>query len=308
MIRWPYRWRKIEACPGIIPHFGGVQYRVDCLMENGYIRLAKLPKNGLNCEARKEKVIVSLTTFPARIEQCFYAIKSLMLQDYKADKIILWLAESQFPNHQLPPKYQQLISAGLMVRYCEDLRSHKKYFYALQEQKSDELVITFDDDIIFEENAISKLIKMHQKYPNCIICNRGLQMTVSEQKILPYQKWKLCTPLAVDHPAYAVMPSTGAGCLYPYGIMPKETFDIEEAKRLAWSADDLWMRFNSLSAGVLVVKTREKIATLCNVTGSQREALTRFNNLEMENNRVIERLLQKFPDVTLRCLMEEKDV
>lgn len=298
-IRWPYEWRKKEACQGIIPHFGGMQYRWDRLMENAFIHFCPLPESGINTKHRDEKVVVSLTSFPARIAQCYYSIKSLMLQDYKADKIILWLADSQFKDRCIPKPFEELVQAGLTIRYCDDLRSHKKYYYALQEQNSNELVITFDDDIIYESNAISKVVKTHEKFPECIVCNRGFEMMIVDRSFLPYSTWKLCSNVGVKTPAYNIMPSTGAGCLYPYGVMPKSTFDIEAIRKNAWNADDIWMRFNSLSNGIQVVKTREKIAALCNVYGSQKEALTNINNGKNENDMVIKRLEDVFPDVPL---------
>ncbi len=296
MMRWPYEWRKKEACPFLFPGLGGLLYRWDCLAENLYIRMAPLPACGLNREPRAERVTLSLTTFPARIHQCYYAIKSLMLQTFKADRIVLWLAEEQFPEHKLPPQFDVLLEAGLTVRFCEDYRSHKKYYHALREQGENELVITYDDDIIYEADSVEKLITVHQQFPDCIICNRGQQMVMHDGQLLPYSQWKLCTPVGVREPVYGIMPSTGAGCLYPCGIMPESTFDVEKARELAWTADDLWMRFNSLAAGVRVVKTRERIATLCNVSGSQKEALTQINDIGNENQRAIERLLRCFPE------------
>ena len=79
--------------------------------------------------------------------------------------------------------------------------------------------------------------------------------------------------------------------------MPPITFDWEKAKSNAYSADDIWMRFCSLSNGVKVVKTRETIAILCNVWGSQKERLTQLNDINGENQRVLERLLALFPGI-----------
>lgn len=297
-MRWPYSWRKKEGCPLKIPHLAGLIYRWDCFIENLYIKSARLPKVGVyEGEERKEKVVVSLTTFPARINACYYAIKSLMIQTYKADRIVLWLAESQFEKNGLPNEYQDLIQRGLEVRYCEDLRSHKKYFYALQEQREDELVITFDDDIIFEKDAIEKLVQMHQKYPNFLICNRGHHITSSNKKLSPYNQWKICSPEGVGTPSMKILPSTGAGCLYPYGIMPETTFNIELIKKNAYTADDIWMCFNRTVAGIPAVKTREKNAILCNVKNSQKEALTTINDIGEGNQRTIECLLELFPEV-----------
>ena len=181
MIRFPYSWRRTEGVNNGIPKVRVLHYKLDCLLENIYIRVERIPKCGINKEHREEKVIVSLTSFPARIDRAYYAIKSLMLQSYKADKIILWLAESQFPSRQIPKRLQMLTEHGLTIRWCDDLRSHKKYFYALQGQKNNELVITYDDDIIYENDSIEKLIKVHEQYPDCIVCIRAHEIMLDER-------------------------------------------------------------------------------------------------------------------------------
>lgn len=282
-----------------IPHLAGLIYCWDCIAENFYIKHAKLPACGVwDGAPREEKVIISLTSFPARIDTCYYAIKSLMLQSYKADRIILWLAENQFPAHSLPKKLDDLVDRGLEIRYCEDLRAHKKYYHALQEQQAGEVVITYDDDIIYEADSVWKLIEQHRQYPRCIICNRGHFITTGQDgKVDTYRKWKVCSPEGVGRPAMMIMPSTGAGCLYPHNVMPATTFDVNLIKDYASTADDIWMCFNRLSAGVPVVKTREKTAILCNVSASQKEALTKINDLGHENERTIERLEKLFPGV-----------
>ena len=298
MIRLPYSWRRVEGVNNGIPKLRVLHYKLDCVFENLYIRLARLPKCGVNTAPRKEKVIVSLTTFPARVDRAYYAIKSLMLQSVLADKIFLWVAESQFPGRILPKKLQELERLGLTVRWCEDLRSHKKYFYALQEQKEDELVLTYDDDIIYEKDSVEKLIRFHELYPNCVICNRAHDIRVDEKgDFLPFSKWSIHSSEGVGKPSLYLMPSTGNGCLYPYGCMPPITFDWEIAKANALTADDIWMRFCSLSNGIGVVKTRETIATLCNVWGSQGERLTLLNDHGGENQRVVDRLQKIFPNV-----------
>ena len=298
MIRLPYKWRRPEGVKSGIPKLRILHYKLDCLLENLYIRLARLPDSGVNLTEREERVIVSLTSFPARIQKVYYAIKSLMLQTYKADEIILWLSESQFPERKLPENFKYLTDRGLTIRWCDDLRSHKKYFYALQEQDSDEVVITYDDDIIYEADSIEKLMKSHKQYPNCIICNRGHEIVYDKEGILTeYKHWSIHSSIGVNEPTKYLVPSTGNGCLYPYGAMPSITFDWEKAKANAYSADDIWMRFCSLSNGIKVVKTLETTAILVNVWGSQKERLTQLNDINGENQRVLERLLVLFPDI-----------
>lgn len=303
MIRLPYSWRRPEGVKSGIPKFRVVHYKLDCLLENIYIRLAQLPKNGINnSETREEKVIVSLTSFPARINKVYYSIKSLMLQSYKADRIILWLAESQFPDKKVPLKLTKLLDHGLEICWCDDLRSHKKYYYILQMQKINELIITYDDDIIYEQDSIEKLILKHKKYPNCIICNRAHEITFNEDgDLASYKYWKIHSDVGVTEPSLHLMPSTGNGCLYPFGIMPQITFDLNMIKNNAFTADDIWMRFCSFLNGIYIVKTRETIATLCNVWGSQREKLTQINDIEGENQKVLDRLIDIYK-IDLRCI------
>jgi len=250
----------------------------------------------VNTLPRNETVIASLTSFPGRINECYYAIKSLMIQSFQADRIVLWLAEEQFPDRKLPARFSELTERGLEVRYCADLRSHKKYYYILRQQKSRELVITYDDDIIYEFNSIEKLVTAHEKHPNCIICNRGQEMTMDGNTLQPYKRWKTGTAVGVSEPSFRIMPSTGNGCLYPYGCMPETTFDLSLSMTYAKTADDIWMKYNSMKNGVPVVKTREKVATLCNVYHTQHTALTDINDIQNENQRAIDTLNSRFFD------------
>ena len=88
---------------------------------------------GINrSEIRKIKYIVSLTSFPARINEVWICIDSLMRQTFKPDKIILWLADSQFPDRVLPESLRKYEKKGLSICWCDDLRSYKKFFYTIQ--------------------------------------------------------------------------------------------------------------------------------------------------------------------------------
>ena len=296
-MRLPYRIRQKEYKRSFIPHVSGLRFYLDTFFENILFALTPLPKRGLNTLPRKETVVLSLTSFPARIDQAYVAIKSLMRQSVKADRIVLWLAEDQFKDFALPKKFDRLTKRGLRVRYVEDLRSHKKYYYALQEQKPDELVITFDDDIIYEKDAVKKLIKKHNEYPECIVCNRGHEIEFDDNGLKPYNEWKIRFEGGVETPEMNIMPSTGNGCLYPYGVMPESTFDKELFIRNAYSADDIWMRFNSLENGVFVVRTQKEVATLVNVFSSQKTALNRVNDGQNENQKTVDNLIRVFPEV-----------
>lgn len=286
--RSPYKF--IRACKAY-------KYRLISWLENVLIKKAQL-----NFRPPKEKksdkhITASLTTFPARINEVYYAIKSIMLQTVTPDRIVLWLANSQFPEGRLPDKLLALKNHGLEIRYCDDLKAHKKYYYALQEQKNDELVITFDDDIIYHPHTIERLIESHQKNPQNIICSAAHIITLDDTgNIRPYNQWDSVADNTIQTDNRNT-PLTGSGCLYPYGIMCKETFNIENIHRLAFSADDLWIGMMAKLSNVNISTPRKVARTFTVVQTSQKEHLGQINCIGDGNDRTIRNLIAEYPEL-----------
>lgn len=272
-------------------------YLLLCKCENCLIKLIPLEACYLNKYERKENINASLTTFPRRINECYYSIKSLMLQTSPPDRITLWLAESQFPDRKLPNKIVALIQKGVEVRYCDDLRSHKKYFYMLQEQKPNELVITFDDDIIYHPETIERALKKHIEYPNAIVCNEAKIIKFNKEGYpISYSKWD--KPKDGKHtPNMAYSAMTGSGCMYPYGIIPKAIFDVNLIKSLAFTADDLWITFMAKLYDVQIVPTDKIAKVYTTVNYSQKEHLGQVNCIGTGNDDTIFNIFNHFPEL-----------
>lgn len=270
-------------------------YSVISKLENIILRLTPWSNCFLAGYTRHDKKIrVSLTTFPARIGQVAYSIKSLMLQSHRPHSIVLWLAADQFPDRKLPKTLERLMTKGLEIRYCDDLKSHKKYYYSLQAQQPEELVITVDDDIIYHPHTIARLIQSHKESPDAIICSLAHIITFDDEgKINPYSKWLTTGDNADANPNN--MPLTGSGCLYPYGVLRDETFDIETIKAVAPTADDLWIGSMSKMSGVRIITPRKVPKTFTVVSSSQTEHLGKINCIGNENDNTMRRLLERYP-------------
>ena len=93
----------------------------------------KYYQNGLNKGARSKRLIVSLTSIPSRIDDLWLVIETLFRQSYKPDEIILWLSKDQFEFAVLPVKLLKQQRRGLQIKFVDgDLKSHKKYIYAIE--------------------------------------------------------------------------------------------------------------------------------------------------------------------------------
>lgn len=270
-----------------IPYLGGKWYGLLSKIERKVIRKVDINDLGLNDKKRETSIVVSLTSFPGRIHSVHLAIKSLFMQSCKPDRILLWLSKEQFPEGVQDENLLRLQKKGLEIRYCDDLKSHKKYYYVLQQEK-DSIVITYDDDLIYPRNSIEMLMKQHKRFPKCVICNRGMEIVFDGLgNVRPYSEWKVLTNTGVKSPSNLVMPSTGGGTLYPPNMFGVELFNLANIKKLAWTADDLWMKAMELYYEINVVKTRKYHRTFTVVEKEQKEKLSERNCGEGENNKVV---------------------
>lgn len=199
-------------------------------------------------------LIVSLTTFPARINRIWLVVECMLRQTYKPNKIILWLSLEQFKNLEvLPIKLKRLQKRGLEIVLCdEDLRSHKKYFYTLNKFPND-IMITIDDDFIYPTTLIEDLVNLHNEFPDAICCDRAFKINKNGVKILPYNQWEyLQTRLG---PSFNIFQTSGGGTLYPPESLAKEVLNKEVFMKYCIHADDIWLNIMSQMNNTKVVKT-----------------------------------------------------
>ena len=194
---------------------------------------------GLTKEKRNPQIIVSLTSFPARISTTHLAINTLLRQNVKPDRLILWLADSQFKNREndLPQELLKLKDLGLEIKWCEDIKSYKKLIPTLKEFPND-IIITADDDIYYEEDWLETLYNAFEKH-NCIICQRPRRLEFSENKIKVLSSRKT-ENLDLSKPDYFNQMLGGTGCLYPPKSLHKDVLNSEKALKLLPTNDDIY--------------------------------------------------------------------
>lgn len=210
-----------------------------------------LTESGLNTtENRDTKIIASLTTFPARINTVEKTIKSLLTQTLKPDKLILWLAEEQFPNRELPKSLLALKKYGLSIKWCNDTKSYKKLVPTLKEYP-DDIIITFDDDIYYDSNVIENLYNSYLKEPTAIHANRGNRVFVKNGVL----KTASSAELYWTRFKHSSFKNTIIGCggvLYPPHCLAPEITDEEKFTKFLPTQDDLWF-------WIMAVKNNTKI-------------------------------------------------
>lgn len=239
-------------------------------------------------------IVVSLTSFPERIPFLPSVLESLVSQTVSADRIVVWLAGTQFPmrENDLSPELLEYKNKNVEFCWCEDLRPHKKYFYTMQ-QFPESIVITVDDDIVYANDLVEKLLKSYMRFPYAVSAMRAHQITFYQNgEIKPYAEWKREIK-HVGYPSMALVATGALGVLYPPHSLPKETFNIENINRFCLNADDLWLKIMELINNVPVVLADDN-GRVNNIEGSQDVALWHTNDSQCENDLQFKSIIMQY--------------
>jgi hypothetical protein len=228
------------------------------------------------------RIIVSLTTFPLRINKVWIAIESILRQTHKPDKIILWLSKNQFPSENiLPKKLIEQKNRGLEIRFCEgDIKSHKKYYYTIKEFPND-FLLTIDDDIIYPTTLISQLVDLNKIYPTAICCHLALKIQIEGEKLQPFNKWKNVKKQA--GPSFNLFFGSGGGTLFPPFSLHPEVLNDTVFKKLCFFADDVWLNCMCQLNDKMIVKSNYYSSRLP-IIFIRNKTLTVINNGQNEND------------------------
>lgn len=198
-----------------------------------------------------KEVIVSLTSYGNRIYDVYLSIESIMQGTVKPNRIILWLSD-KLKNEDLPKTLQMQIARGLEVEYCKDIRSYTKLIPALRKYP-DSIIITIDDDVIYELDIVEKLVKAYQKNPHYIHANRIHRITLDcKGEINSYNNWKWCYN-GYDMSSLNFLTGVG-GVLYPPKSLDDAVFDEDVFLDICKTADDVWFYLMALKKGTHVKK------------------------------------------------------
>ena len=263
-------------------------------------RLRRLATHASRRLRGEQKIIASLTSYPPRIATVHLAIRSLLAQRTLPDLVVLWLCTKDFPNHEadLPQDLLNILARDVQIRWVDrDLKPHKKYYWAFQEFR-DDVVITFDDDLLYKNTLITELLDAHKEHPGCICASRTHLITFDKDgKINPYSEWIYEAPTKhsalVGQPRMDLFATTGAGTLFLPSLLPQETYNASAIEESCINADDIWLKTMQIIANIPVVASTPN-QELEYIPESQHVALWHSNINEGDNDMYFTRLLSLY--------------
>lgn len=249
--------------------------------------------------------IISLTSYPARIHTVHETIKTLLRQSYKAEFVVLWLAEEQFPNKEndLPKELRELQSRFFKILWCEDIRSYKKLIPALQKYP-EHVIVTADDDAYYANNWLETLFEAYSKNPGMIHGHRGHRITLKNKQVIPYSQWIL--EVKTSPPSYLNFLTGVGGILYPAGILYKDVLRQDLFIKFCSHTDDIWFWAMAVLNGIKINIVENSISNVNLVPDTQEVALYHDNMLNGNNDVSLKNVFGHYP-VLLDILIKEDE-
>ena len=266
------------------------------------VEIENFNQKGINLKKREKLIIVSLTSFPDRIYDIHYCLYSLLTQDLKPDKVILWLAEEQFPNKEddLTDEVINLKKNGLIIKWCNDIKPYKKLIPVLKEYPED-FIVTADDDIFYPKCWLKNIWEQHLKTPDAIISSRARKINfTSEGLIDEYNNWNLINSYA--EPSYLNFPTGAGGTLYCPDSLCDKVHDEKLFLDLCPNGDDIWfwaMAVLNKSKIVVVQKPLNDLIyiNLARQRGILNEITLWSSNKDGKNDIQIQNVINQFPEI-----------
>ena len=262
--------------------------------------------SGLAAEKRSPQLIVSLTSFPGRIGSVDRTVNTLLQQTLKPDRLVLYLAGSQFPGGtaDLPESLLELQGYGLEIRWCDDLRSYKKLVPALRDFPED-IIVTADDDIYYQSDWLESLYRSFLRDPDCIHTRRACFLKYYNNGLVDiyahYANGR-CIPY------YGNQLMGGAGTLYPPHSLHEDVFDTGQIKTLIPTYDDIYFWAMAVINGKKIVTVRNHDVNIWQREETGNSGLCKINNgsAGMSPHEAFRRIFERYPEILSRLEQESR--
>lgn len=276
-------------------------YKTSNIFTLRYVKNTKLCEKFVIKPNNSPKIIVSLTSFPKRFKSLDLSIKSILLQDQKPDKIIVYF-DGDTKYSDLTDSLKEFEQYGVEYKFHNEtlLKAHCKYYFAMQEYPNS-IICTTDDDVILPRTWLSSLIASYKKYPECVSARRVHLIKSKNDSILPYNLWR-DQWRRIRKPSNRLIATGVGGILYPPNCFPKAAFNQDIIKSIALNADDIWLKCWEVMTKRKVVWVPNFEVSLAETDTDSINALSSSNVDKCQNDIILNNII-RFYSINVACFI-----
>ncbi len=236
-------------------------------------RFARRNRSSTSPVTGTEPVVVSLTTYGARLAKVHLTIESIAAGQVRPRRLILWVDDESTATDP-PEELRRLRDRGLEVRATRDLGPYKKFYPTLALREPGESLVTADDDVLYPDWWLKRLVAAHRTAPDAVHCYRAREFTFEGAAMTSYSTWPLCYS---TRPGLHHFPTGVSGVLYPPHVLDALTAAGEAFLKTAPRSDDVWLHFTSVSSGASIHQLSRLPRHFPEIPGSQKVSLFATN-------------------------------
>jgi hypothetical protein len=198
---------------------------------------------GLTRVKNDPEIVISFTSFPARILDVTSCLYSLFTQTYRPDRVVLFLSRAEFRNTSLPVRLLEWQQYGLTIHWVdEDIKEYLKILPALRLFPTS-VIITVDDDAFYPSYLIERLVASYKKNPKVVHAHRTSLVRISGENMSHsgFGGRDSGSHARFPKPNQLLVAEGIGGVLFPPDIFPNEVFNSSAFFRLCPWHDDIWL-------------------------------------------------------------------
>ena len=194
-------------------------------------------------------VYVSCTTTKQRLGMLYYTYVSLTRQS--TDDFVFCVNISREPYlfdkgfDEIPDWLMN--RSGIEVNWVENTGSYRKLLPKVNELGSDDVIVTCDDDILYDGRWLESLLESAERHPDSVICGRARRMKDKVFFRQPnYNEWPPCREAEEGR---KIVPVGCGGVLYRRRFFHADFLNDPKYQEIAPTSDDLWFKAATLAKG-----------------------------------------------------------
>jgi hypothetical protein len=189
------------------------------------------------------RVIASLTTVPARIDNLEPTIHSLLKQTRPPDEIILAVPEFSIREKRsyVLPEHLLHLPRVRILHSSKDWGPATKFIPVIQEEsaagRAGSLIMVLDDDRVYPRDALATYLHYNAQLPEAALCFRGAAMP----RTLDWRDARMIKGNELrESQSVAVITGCGSYLIQPR-FFDESLWDYSNAPQAAFYMDDIWI-------------------------------------------------------------------
>ena len=196
-------------------------------------------------------IIVSLTTTYSRLSLLFYTLQSLRRQRYQDFRIVINLSKEPYlidaGINEVP---DWMVGEDVSIRFVKNSGPYRKLIPLINEINDSDIIVTADDDVLYGEDWLGKMVERAELYPDTIVCGRARLIKKNVfGRHQNYANWPAILTQQIDE---EILPIGCAGVAYRKALLDLVFLNDESNLELSPTSDDLWFKLASFMNGTKV--------------------------------------------------------